>query len=477
MDKKLLVVGCGMSQMPTLNAARTLKIETVGVDGSNKACAIYLANYFEKCDIKDLDGVLKIAKKYEVDGIVVPGTDFPDTGAYVSGQMGFPTISREVAQLCTDKYRQKKFLKEKGFLVPEIIMVKDMYDIDYGKILSFPIVIKPNDNMAARGSKKYYGPEHIGSWNTSREIEAAKKFSRSGTVIAEQFEEGPELSVDSLVYDGEVYVFAVADRHFALDPFFIEVGHTMPSILNQDLQREVVEVFTKAVKELGITHGSAKGDLKISDRGIMILEIAARISGGVLSGWTVPFATGYSPHEDLIRIHLGEQPEFPTLENKGFSAERNFLSIPGVLKEIQSFNMENHSCPFVHFHISPGDELHFPEHNAQRCGSAVSFGLTRNGAIDSARDTVKDTLFRLEPNNEKTDKFFSKHDDFYMYKTIKKENDWYGNDIEEALEKICVATERPAKDFISDENFWKHFYRGGIQGGIYYCDSFLYRRN
>jgi len=466
MPKKLLVVGCGMSQIPTFISAKKLDVEIVGVDFNPNACAVYMADAFEKCDTKDLNGVLEIAEKHEVNGIVVPGTDFPETGAYVSEIMGFPTTPREVARLCVDKLGQKRFLQERGFLVPDIQELRSETDLYH---IVLPVVIKPNDNMAARGSKKLHYTRDI-----SDTFEEALKQSRSNTVVVEKFVEGMELSVDSLVWEGEVYVFAVADRHFALDPYFIEVGHTMPSVLNLDLQREVIDIFTRAVKALGITHGSAKGDLKITDRGIMILEIANRISGGVLSGWTVPFATGYFPHDDLVRIHLGEEPLYDNPQKKLWSAERNILTIPGVVKEIQSCNMTNSRPNFIHFHADAGDKVNFPTNNAERFGSAVTSGVTREGTIRSADNVVQDILVRLEPNNKDTENFIKyEHSEFKMFETIKKENDWHGIDFAEALEKVFVATEKKYSDIKSRSEFWKYFYKGGVQGGVYFCDTYL----
>ena len=196
MKKKILVIGCGISQEPTLQAVKTLGHTSIGVDGSENACSIKYADIFEKCDIKDLDKVLEIAKKHSINGIVVPGTDFPETAAYVAEKMGLPGIPLNVAQLCTNKYEQKIFLKEKGFLVPEIYMPKDEFDTSTSNNckISPPLVMKPLDSMAARGSQKIYNwANFIDAYNT------AKTFSRTERVVAEQFEEGIELSVDSLV--------------------------------------------------------------------------------------------------------------------------------------------------------------------------------------------------------------------------------------------------------------------------------------
>jgi biotin carboxylase len=481
-NKKILIVGCGMSQIPTFQSAYKLGVRTVGVDFNPDACAVELADEFEQCDIKDEEGVLEIALKHKVDGIVVPGTDFPATGAYVSERLGFPTTSLQVAELCTSKIKQKEFLRNEGFLVPRVYKIEKGLS-PYKVFLPNGIyVIKPDDNMAARGTLKVHYDSNNDWPKLIKAIEVARHFSITGDVLAEKFEEGMELSVDSLVYDGEVYVFAVADRHFALDPYFIEVGHTMPSVLNQEMQREVITTFTRAVKALGITFGSAKGDLKISKDGIMILEIANRISGGVLSGWTVPYSTGYYPHEDLIKIHLGLEPELNEVtlvkgaikDNKFYySAERNLLSIPGELSDIQRFNMNSATANFVHIHPRIGDTVNFPYDNAKRIGSIVTIGVTREGAIKAGQEMAKDTLLRLKPNNEMTEKWIELDNNFKMFQTIKKENDWYGNDFTEALNKVFIATTAKYEDIKDDHDFWKYFYKGGIQGAVYYIDSNL----
>ena len=463
-----MVIGCGISQVPTLCAIKDLGYVSLGIDGSDKACGIKDADIFEQCDIKDLNKILKIAKKYKINGIVVPGTDFPETAAYVSEKMRLPGIPLSVAQLCTNKYEQKKFLKDKGFLVPEITYM-DKYNYTWGisSEMKFPLVIKPIDNMAARGTIKVNNRSEL-----QNAYSKALQFSRSKKIVAEAFEEGMELSVDSLVWGDSVLVFAVADRHFALNPFFIEVGHTNPSILDEDTQREVRKVFIKAVKELGITHGSAKGDLKITDRGVMILEIAARISGGFLSAQTVPFATGYKPHEDLVRITLGEEPLWNyTLEPKMFSAERVFLSIPGRVEYIHSV----HINPYRHMHVKKGDLVYFPSNNAQRCGSVISRSFSRSKAIEDAKNEIKLSLIRLEPRNNITENFLNDDDEYYnfkMFETIKKENDWHDCDMEEALSRVTKYTDYSIKDLFNDKKFWKYFYKGGVQGGVYYIDSY-----
>ena len=59
----------------------------------------------------------------------------------------------------------------------------------------------------------------------------------------EEYLEGPEFSLDALVYNGEVEIYGIADRHIFFPPYFIEMGHTLPSDASDDILEEVIRYF------------------------------------------------------------------------------------------------------------------------------------------------------------------------------------------------------------------------------------------
>ena len=71
------------------------------------------------------------------------------------------------------------------------------------------------------------------SHEASSAFQEAKEASISGKLIIEEFMEGPELSLDALVFDGRIEVTGIADRIIQRAPYFVEVGHTLPSNLPQ----------------------------------------------------------------------------------------------------------------------------------------------------------------------------------------------------------------------------------------------------
>mgnify|MGYP002388944453 CR=1 FL=1 len=120
--------------------------------------------------------------------------------------------------------------------------------------------------------------------------------------------DGPELSLDAIVWRGRVTVCGVADRIIRFPPFFVEMGHTMWSALPADDRSAVERVFTDGIRALGIDNGAAKGDIKLTSRGPMVGEIAARLSGGYMSGWTFPLASGVEVTRAALRVAAGLEP-------------------------------------------------------------------------------------------------------------------------------------------------------------------------
>ena len=382
---KLMVLGASISQAPTYKWAKIKGVYTVGVDGSPDAKFKNEADEFHVVDIKDKEAILNLAKSVGINGIIVPGTDFSTVGSYVAEKLGLPAVSNEIAEICTDKFKMRNFLMNHSFLTPRFLkfdknIFSDKYgDLkeDYLELCRKDLVVKPIDSMAARGAKRVNNDLS----EISDAVTEALRYSRSGEVIVEEYIPGMELSIEALVVDREIYICGVADRHFSLDPYFIEIGHTMPSILDEETQKYAVDEFKRAIREIGFVNGVAKGDVKITEYGVMICEIAARLSGGYFSGWSFPAVYGYCTHDGAIDLALGIKPSIPKYFESfdKFVAERVFLSIPGKVDNILGFYDD--AVIEMQYYKHYGDELFFPYDNAKRNGSVITLAINRDNAI------------------------------------------------------------------------------------------------
>ena len=405
---RILILGAGVMQGPALKIATEMGLEVVAADADPGAPCVSLAARFEKVDLKDREGIEALGRSLMeqggLNGIMTAGTDFSATVAWAAEKLGLPGIPFEVALNASDKERMRRCFRAAGVPSPEFVIMKTPPHEAQPLPFSWPAVVKPVDNMGGRGCRRVNDFSEL-----KAAVSGALAFSRSGRAIVEEYMEGPEFSVDALVYQGEITICGIADRHIFFPPYFIEMGHTMPSAENPEAIRSLLECFRAGVKALGITNGAAKGDIKLTPRGPMIGEIAARLSGGYMSGWTYPYSSGVLPTRGAIEIALGKKPSRTRPEWNWTSAERAFISIPGKVQSIEGIEKAR-VMPWVRdifMRIQPGSTVSFPENNVTKCGNIISAAGSREAAINSAEKAARSILIRLEAPNQATDAFLA----------------------------------------------------------------------
>ena len=515
--RRVLILGAGIMQGPAIKIAEEMGLTAIAADADLSAPCVALAHQFENVDLKDRDGIEKLSKKLGeyggLHGIMTAGTDFSANVAWAASKMGLSGINYETALDCSDKERMRRCFKEKGIPSPDFIIMSRIPQEESELPFPWPLVVKPVDNMGSRGCRK------VSSFTELKNaVKDALKFSRSGRAIIEEYMEGPEFSVDALVYRGEITICGFADRHIFFPPYFIEMGHTIPSAFPPDTVVSLLNVFKAGVRALGIDNGAAKGDIKLTSKGPMIGEIAARLSGGYMSGWTFPYSSGVLVTKGALEIALGEEPESLAPKWDWVCAERAFISIPGKVHSISGAELARVKpwVKDVFFRVKPGSKVSFPENNVTKCGNILSAAKDRSDAITSAEDAARSILIRLEANNEDTDAFLSAPlgtqfppDAFPVDEAVLSEinsmpesnllkngvchlfpfpkftesglKDYVGRSIEENLNAIRTlsglslpfmdkAAENSELSFLG-RSFWIAFLRGAYQGGVYYIDS------
>jgi len=523
-QQRILILGAGVMQGPALKIAAEMGLEAVAADADSAAVCIPLASRFEKVDLKDREGIealgRSLMKRGGLDGIMTAGTDFSATVAWAAEKLGLPGIPFEAALDASDKERMRRRFKAAGVPSPEFIILNNPPKENENLPFSWPAVVKPVDNMGARGCRRV---DTFSELKTA--VTEALKFSRSGRAIVEEYMEGPEYSVDALVYHGEITICGIADRHIFFPPYFIEMGHTMPSSEEPAAIRSLLETFIQGVKALGITNGAAKGDIKLTKQGPMIGEIAARLSGGYMSGWTYPYSSGVLPTRGAIEIALGKKPSRLLPQWNHTSAERAFISIPGKVRSIEGVELARvrPSVKDVFMRIKPGSLVYFPVNNVTKCGNVISAAATRDEAVDSAENAARSILIRLEAPNKETNAFLAippsektsfPPDAFTLDSRLLSllaalpENDsnrlsydaclfpfpeftesglkdYMGRGVQESLDAVRALTGMPLSSCNGNatdgslnssflgRSFWQALIRGGYQGAVYYIDSLL----
>lgn len=454
--KRILILGAGLMQSKAIYAAHELNCEVIAVDGNPNAVCAGLADSFFPIDLKDIPNLVALAKKLKakggLDGVFTAATDFSVSVASIAQACHLAGHSLEAAYCASDKIKMRQCFQTAHVPSPRFTEIEKPDIVNAAKILNdkkikLPVAVKPADNMGARGCRLVYSENEI-----IASAEDAVKYSRSGRIIAEEFIDGEEFSLEALIVNSEIFVTAIADRHIFFPPYFVEMGHTIPSAHPEEETAELIRVFKLGIKALGLTNGAAKGDIflrrrdeKTGKRFACIGEIAARLSGGYMSGWTVPYSSRFNVTRAAVQLALGEFPAelktgshfliVPIKENieairkagtpcAGFSAERAWISAPGKIKKIYGLKdaLKTEYVKDVLPRCSEGDETVFPRNNVEKCGNVLSAAPSYSAAVNASISAVQKIVLRLEPHCEKTDAFL-----FGINKSVQTQNNYAPN--------------------------------------------------
>ena len=435
--QSILILGAGLMQKPAIESAKKLGYRAVVVDGNPNAVCVPLADRFEPIDLKDREALVRFADELNAGeeplaAVFTAGTDFSANVAYVAEHCGLKSHLHEACLNASDKVRMRgcfakarvpspNFSEVVQARIPELISSAGQGNV------SFPKVIKPVDNMGGRGCRKVRDVSEL-----QGAVEDAVRNSRSGRAIFEDFMDGAEFSIDAIVWNGTLTITGFADRHIYYPPYFIETGHTMPSAYDDRTRLELIATFALGIQALGLTHGVAKADIKYTAQGPMVGEIAARLSGGYMSGWTYPYASDCNLTEQALLVALGKVPEYlvqnrvplawqphPSVADKAqpfelfdlpcrrVSAERAWISIPGKIASLTGLDAAS-TVDFVRDVLpraKAGDTVSFPRNNVQKCGNIIAVAPTRAQAESAAYDAIQRITLRLEPHHAETDAF------------------------------------------------------------------------
>lgn len=505
-------------QLPAIRSCLSRGWMVTVADGNPEAPGAALCHLFLPVDLRDVEGMIEAARsvkeKEGLDGVFTAGTDFSYTVAAVAEALDLPGIPPEAARAASDKVRMREVFREHGIPAPEFTRIEDEDDVRRRvEELSFPLVVKPVDNMGARGVRRV---------DTCSELEdavaEARGNSHSGRVIVEEYIEGPEFSIDAIVERGRVSITGFADRIIRFSPFFVEMGHTLPSEIEPSLRGRIESTFVRAIEALGITDGAAKGDIKWNGRQAVVGEVAARLSGGYMSGWTFPYATGIDLSGAALNIAVGLPAGDLEPKHGRVSAERAFISIPGTVESLEGEDdvraMERIAELFVR--VAPGDRVRFPTNNVEKCGNVIAVDDTRERASAAAEEATRRLWVRLQPADRRTERFLYRKEQGWIEDAfslnvprnhavfsrmrpfthspergitvaplpcleLENATDWHGNGIAGTAARALdytgcrfstgAAGESTAAGTELGTVFWTALLRGGLQGAVWSIET------
>lgn len=372
----LICLGGGIEGLPILERAKALGHRLVVVDGNQNAPGMARADVSVVASCYDpIATVDAIHLGYHPDGVLCCAVDAPNVAAFVAREFDLPGLTPDQAAMSVNKLEQKAQLRWAGLPVPDF----------HGWAR---IVVKPPDSRGARGVK----------------------LIETGGVV-EEWLDGPQLSTESIIQDGCVLWTGIAHRNYIrlqeFAPYIIEDGYEEPHG-DARLLASVNSVLKRACAALGwyqVGGGTVKGDLILHEGRVVVLELAARLSGGFLATHGHPLAYGVDFVGAAIEMALGNNwPIWPT-QPSGFESSfvcqryvfpepgdigRRVVSVAGILLPattmvVRGAQLEHPTrhgsyksigADFATYAIHPGDVIQPVTSHASRWGQATCTGAT-----------------------------------------------------------------------------------------------------
>ena len=404
----LWIVGGGAEAVPSVRRAKAMGLHVVVADGNPTAPAFAFADAACVVSTYDEEGMAEAAAVFNagerrVDGVFSASADVPRTIAAVAERLGLSGISCATAELAADKLAMKRRLREAGIAVPDFWPVASATELrECLARAGERLVVKPVDSRGARGVLQLRASSDF-DWAFAH----AKAQSPTGRVMAEAFVPGPQFSTESVLVKGEGRTPAMIDRNYArLDafaPFMIEDGGNQPSFLPASETEPVARLAEAAGRALGIKTGTVKGDLVLGPAGPVVIEMAARISGGWMATDQIPLHSGVDFVGLAIRLALGETIDLAEAEPKPgglATAIRYFFPPPGRVRalEVPCGLVEQ---PWVHrfsLELAPGDCVPPVTDHTRRAGFVLVSGADRTQAQARAETVIGGVKIDIEPD-------------------------------------------------------------------------------
>lgn len=392
MGKKMMILGGSALQVPAIHAAKKLGYEIILVDYDENAVGFALADVKLVVSTLDMEEVYRQALVYRPDVVITSTSDGPvRTAAYVNEKLGKkPDLAYEDSLCATIKSHMRKRLEENHVPIPSYYAVESWEEFQEAvKAFSGRCIVKPSDNAGSRGVVLLDG-----RGKTEEELRRiyaySKGNSRNGIVMAEEFMSGAEVSVEAMTVDGKTTIIAITDKYITPPPYFVEIAHSEPSRLDQGTQERIREVALQAVRAIRLQNGPSHTEIKVTEQGPKVVEIAARLGGDFITSRLVPLSTGVDLVDASVRLAAGGEPDL-SIKWQRAAAIHFIQSGKGKLKRLEAGEeiLRMDGVEEAVLYKKAGDSTDGTKSSNDRLGHIITVGRTPEEAMDAGRKALE----------------------------------------------------------------------------------------
>ncbi|HEX2339375.1 MAG TPA: ATP-grasp domain-containing protein [Vicinamibacterales bacterium] len=359
-------------------------------------------------------------------GILAVGDRPAVLAALAAERLGLPGNPPAAARASANKAASREAIASAGLPAPWCYTVPaDSTPTAAARSARFPCVVKPLAMAGSRGVVRADDERQFADAFTSLQRLLARPQVRAErnpaheAILIEGYIPGREFALEGILDRGVFRALTVFDKPDPLEgPYFEETIYVTPPRLPDREHDSIVHTISAAARAIGLTHGPLHAECRVNERGVYVLEVAARPIGG-LCAKTLRFVgareerlrpeRGWGPastkndviglEELLLRHALGESVDGYRREEA--AAAVMMIPIPrrGILKSVDGLDEAAQVEGIDEVTITAKIDqtlLPLPEG-----ASYLGFIFARRASSDEAIAAVRDAHARLSFNIEK----------------------------------------------------------------------------
>ncbi|MGH3942282.1 MAG: ATP-grasp domain-containing protein [Pseudonocardiaceae bacterium] len=229
--------------------------------------------------------------------------------SYVAQALGVPGGDPEVVRRCRDKHLTRVALDAAGVPQPRSLAVTTLDEaLAAAAEVGYPAILKPRGLGGSLGVIRVTSPtELVEKFAFTRDITHADTPPYEVPVLVEEYIDGPEISVDSAVFQTQVVPMFVAHKELGYPPYCEEIGHSVDAQDPLCTDAEFVALLRDTHTALGFTDGVTHTEVKFGGNGPRIIEVNGRLGGDMIPYLGLQ-TTGIDPGLVAAAIACGRAP-------------------------------------------------------------------------------------------------------------------------------------------------------------------------
>lgn len=304
MNKKILILGANVNQIPLIQRAKRFGLYTVVCDFRMNVPGVEFADKFYHTDCLDVNRMVEIGREEKVHGIITNSEPLFLAMSKIATKLGLRSLTEETTNLFKNKYLMREFCRKNGMLSPRYRLCLNINEaLDFYTTIQKKCIIKPLDNSASRGVfsinsrddlLKYF-EESIG--NSTLENKG---------VIIEEYISGTEFTIDGIkTNSGHKSLVVSKKKHYdynenvAYQLYFSDTD-------KQFNYNELRETNDFLVNQTNMPFGLTHAEYKYYNGQFYLIEIQARGGGNFIATDIVPYMSGIDTYDLNILWAIGE---------------------------------------------------------------------------------------------------------------------------------------------------------------------------